>query len=174
MPCRADLRAWITSSEQPEMLGPAAAAESFIGSGQQPPRPVERVVFAATMPEGLILDPASDPVETLVGEVDEMERISDLDRVGQDRVEHFAVRPDRSSVAHRSRSRHACGRAASHAAGADAVRSDDVEELTPSDIDDLRGPLLTPPGSEPEHECLIEADRFDIAEPVGSSINACP
>lgn len=67
--------------------------ESFVGLGEQPPGPVQRIRFVTPMAERVVLHPASALIELGVRQLHEMERISDLDRGGEHRGEHQAPRP---------------------------------------------------------------------------------
>lgn len=49
----------ITGGQQPPQLGPPLVIEAFDVLGQQPPGPVPRVVFAATMAQHTVLHPAA-------------------------------------------------------------------------------------------------------------------
>ncbi len=53
--------------------------ESFGTGEHDPPYPVQRIVFAAAMSEGLVLHPASRLVQAPVGDLHHMERVGDLD-----------------------------------------------------------------------------------------------
>ena len=44
----------------------------------QPPHPIERVVFAATVTQGVVLDPTPGLVDAIVAQADHTERISYL------------------------------------------------------------------------------------------------
>src|SRR5690606_8419470 len=87
VPGGADLASGIAGVEQAEQLRAATVIESFVDHGEQSPGSVERVVFAAPVAEGLVLDPAADLVEPLVGQRHEVERVCDLAGVGEHRVE---------------------------------------------------------------------------------------
>ncbi|MEZ5240829.1 MAG: hypothetical protein R2696_03730 [Microthrixaceae bacterium] len=93
MPGHADLAVWVSGLEESEELLGALLIETFVALGQQPARSVERVVFAASVPERLVLHPTTALVEAAVRELAHVERISDLGRVGQRVVERLAVRP---------------------------------------------------------------------------------
>ena len=67
--------------------------EAFVGLGEQPPGPVQRIGFVTPMAESVVLHPASAFVELGVRQLHEMERISDLDRSGEHRGERQAPRP---------------------------------------------------------------------------------
>ena len=73
--------------------GAAVVVESFVGSGQESPGSVERVDLAAPMTQDLVLYPPAALVEALVGQADQVERVGDLDSVGQHGVEHGPIRP---------------------------------------------------------------------------------
>src|SRR5690606_23730181 len=70
MPRGAGLAPGIAGVEQSEQLGAALVVEPFVGLGQQPAGPVERIVLAAPVAEGLVLDAAADLVEALVRQLD--------------------------------------------------------------------------------------------------------
>src|SRR3546814_240269 len=91
VPRRADLALGIASFEQPGQLGVTALVETFVGLRQEPPCAVERVVLAAPMTEGLVLHPASALVQLLVGQLGDVERISDLANMAEAFVEDLAV-----------------------------------------------------------------------------------
>jgi hypothetical protein len=105
VPGGAHLTSRITGVEEAEQPVAAMVVEPFVGTGQQPAAPVERIVLAAAMTHGLV-DAATDLVELGVGQPQEMKRVGDLDGVGQHRVEHGPIGPDRSNVFHRIRSHH--------------------------------------------------------------------
>ena len=83
----------VAGVEQAQQPGPSLVVEAFVGPGQQTPGPIQRVDLAAPMAQSVVLHPASDFVETLVGQPHQMERVGDLDGVGQHRVEHGPIRP---------------------------------------------------------------------------------
>ena len=91
MPGGAYVAVGVAGLEQAEQLGAALVLEAFIGLGQKPAGPVEGVGLAAPMPESLVLDPTAALVETLVGQAHHMERIGDLHRIREHRVEHGPV-----------------------------------------------------------------------------------
>ena len=92
MPRGADFAARVAGGEEPEELRASVIVESFIGFGQQPSAPIERVVFAAPMTARLVLHAAAALVEFVVREFHNVERIRDLDSVRQHRVEHQPIR----------------------------------------------------------------------------------
>lgn len=69
VPCGADLASWIAGGEKTEELGAAVVIEGFIGFGQQPAEPVERIVLVAPVAEGFVLHASADIVEALVRQV---------------------------------------------------------------------------------------------------------
>ena len=81
----------VTGSEQTHQPLTAVNAEALAGHHQPASAAVERIVLVAAMTEGLVLYSASALVQRLVGELDHMERIGDLDCVGEHRVEHRAI-----------------------------------------------------------------------------------
>lgn len=54
--------------------------------------PPERIVTAASMTERLVLHPAAALIKRSVGELDDMEGVSDLGGAGQHRAEHRPIR----------------------------------------------------------------------------------
>ncbi len=57
--------------------------EPFVGFGEPPSYPVERVAFSSAMSQRFVLDAAADFVETLVGHSDHVKRVGNLASVGQ-------------------------------------------------------------------------------------------
>ena len=92
MPCHLDLTAGITGTQQPDQSGVAGLVETFMGLGQQPPGPIQRIVLAAPTPQRLVLDPATALIDLRVRQLHEVERVGDLGGVGQHGVEHSAIR----------------------------------------------------------------------------------
>ena len=86
--------------------------ETFVGDCQQAAGSIQRVVFAAAMTELFLLDSAPHLIDDAVGQLHQVERVGDLDGVGEHRVEHRAIGPDRSSVAHLMPASHAGSRPA--------------------------------------------------------------
>jgi len=74
VPGSADLAVGVAGVEQTEQLGAAGLVETLIGFGQQAPAPVQRVVLAAPVPAGVVLDPAAALIELGVGQLDDMEQ----------------------------------------------------------------------------------------------------
>jgi hypothetical protein len=60
---RAHFAAWVAGFEQPQQLGLAALVEPLMRLGEQPARPVQRVVLTASMTDGLVLDAATTLIE---------------------------------------------------------------------------------------------------------------
>jgi site-specific DNA-cytosine methylase len=92
VPGEADFAAGVAGCEQAAEFGVGAPVEAFVRGEQQPPDPIQGVVFAAAVAEGVVLDSAADLVDAVVGEADHMERIRDLPGAGQRAVEGGAVR----------------------------------------------------------------------------------
>ncbi len=69
---------------QPEQhpLG-TAAVEAFAAGEQQLANPIQRVVLAATMAEGLVLHPATDPVDAAVADAHDVQQVSNTAGVGE-------------------------------------------------------------------------------------------
>jgi hypothetical protein len=83
----------VARSEQAAHLGLCLVVESFISHQQQAPRPVERIVLTTAMTSRIVLDPAVHLVDAGGNELHDVKWVSDLDRVGEHRVEHVAIRP---------------------------------------------------------------------------------
>ena len=92
MPRVADFTAGVARVEEAEQLRAAVVVETFVGLGQQASTPIQRIVFAAPMPARLVLHAAAALIEFVVREFHDMERVRDLDGVGEHRVEHRAIR----------------------------------------------------------------------------------
>jgi len=92
MPRVADFAAWVAGVEEAEELRAALLIEAFIGLRQQASTPIERVVSAAAMAHGVVLHAAAALIELVVREFHDVERIRDLYRVGEHRVEHRPIR----------------------------------------------------------------------------------
>ena len=75
-------RRGVACGEQAAEFGVGVFAEPFLSRNEQPPRPIERVVFAAAVAEGVVLGSTPCLVEAVVGETDHMKRISDLTSLG--------------------------------------------------------------------------------------------
>ena len=75
MPRQADFAVWVAGGEQAAEFGAAAFAEAFVGGDQQAARPIEGVVFAAPVAEGVVLDSGAHLVDAVVGEADDVERV---------------------------------------------------------------------------------------------------
>lgn len=60
----------------------AVFAEAFVGGEQHPSDPLEGVVLAAPMAEGVLLGTAADVVDRLVGEADGVEVVDDQGGLG--------------------------------------------------------------------------------------------
>jgi hypothetical protein len=101
----------IAGIEQAQQPAAPSVVEAFVGLREQAAGPVERIVLVAPVAEGLVLHATADLVETLVGQLRDVERIGDLGRPGQHRVEGQPPGPDRSSTAQAICSHHLAGRA---------------------------------------------------------------
>jgi hypothetical protein len=87
VPSGAHFAPGIAGIQQAQQLRASTVVEAFVGAGEQPAGPVERIVLVAPVAEGLVLDPAANLIETLVGQLDQVERVRDLGRPGQHGVE---------------------------------------------------------------------------------------
>ena len=56
--------------------------------------PVERIVLAAAVPEGVLLDPAAHVVDGALGQAHRVEGVDDHDRVGQSGAQGPFVAPE--------------------------------------------------------------------------------
>jgi hypothetical protein len=65
-----------------------------VALGEQSAAPIERVIFAAPVAEGLVLHPPSALVDAAVGHLDHVEGIRALGRVGRVSVKVLRFGPD--------------------------------------------------------------------------------
>ena len=87
------LASGVACGEQAAQLRSASLGDALGGLEQQPPCPVEVVVGGASSAGGLVGDAAPHVVDGRVGELDDMERVRDLDGVGHGVAERLAVGP---------------------------------------------------------------------------------
>ena len=92
VPRQAHLALGIACGEQTTEFGVGTFAETFMSRNEQPSYPIERVVFAATVAQGVVLDPAARLVDAVVAQTDHMKRVSDLPSVWQRHIETATVR----------------------------------------------------------------------------------
>ena len=156
------------ASSRPRSFGAAVVVEAFVGLGQQPPAAVERIVFAASMAERLVLHPAAALIELVVRELHDMERVGDLDGVGQHRVEHRPIRA--RQIQRRPRDvrppRRRCVRRATGTAPT-LLRPGTTSSSCPArDVDDRRRPPLTVPRPDPHEQRLVQPERGRLTDPV--------
>ena len=64
----------VTNTQAEQQPVRAAFIESFAAGEQQLADPIERIVLAATMPEGLVLHSATDLVDAAVADPHDMEQ----------------------------------------------------------------------------------------------------
>ncbi|HEV8065688.1 MAG TPA: hypothetical protein VGP46_12675 [Acidimicrobiales bacterium] len=76
VPGRHHLAFGVTGPQEPEQPRPAVVFEALVGHREEPPAAVERVVLPAPVAEGLVLHPPAALVELLVGQLDDLERVS--------------------------------------------------------------------------------------------------
>ena len=62
-----------------------------MGHGQEPARPIQRVVSAAPMSDRLVLDPTAALIQLRVRQADQVERADDLSDMGQPVVESLTI-----------------------------------------------------------------------------------
>ena len=120
------------------------------------------------MTAGLVLHPPPALIEGGVGKLDDVERVSDLNRQRQHRVEH---RPIAGGEIERgpldpitpfggSRSEPSTRLWRSPA-------GDHIEKLAPAHVDDLRRPRLRPEPAKTSEKCLVKTARSHVADVVG-------
>jgi hypothetical protein len=120
------------------------------------------------MTEGLVLDPSATLVELLVRELDQMERILDLNRVGQHRVEHRPIRTPQ--IQRRVRDvRPPLVAAFGEPPGRlhTTATRDNIEQLPGTHIHDRRRPRLVMARTNPHEQRLVEPQRSGCTDPVG-------
>ena len=61
----------------------AVGVESFVGQGKEFAYPVQVAAFPSPAPEGFFLHAAAHPVQAQVGQSDDVERVGDLNGLGQ-------------------------------------------------------------------------------------------
>src|SRR5690606_31224059 len=93
VPRHANLALRVAGFEEPEELRLTPFGEAFVSLREEPSRPVERVITMTSVAEDLPLNPAADIIQLRVGELDDVERVRDLDRVRERVVERLAIRP---------------------------------------------------------------------------------
>lgn len=144
----------------------AVVAESLSCHHQPSAGTVERIVFAAAVPDGLVLHPAPALIQRRVGEPGDVEGVGDLDRVGEHRVEHGAIRRRQIQGRPLDPGAPRLGLGSEPSARPGAVATfDDVEELPVVHVDDLGRPALPPERAFAGEQGLIEPDRGDRPEP---------
>jgi hypothetical protein len=106
--------AGIAGVEQTQQLGAAAVIEAFIGAGEQPAGPVERIVLAAPVPEGLVLDRRRTSSSRWLANFTRWNGSATWRAQGSTVSKVSRHGPDRSSTAQSICSRHPGGRASNH------------------------------------------------------------
>ena len=81
VPRQTNLAFGVACGEQTPEFGVGTFAEPFMSRNEQPSYPIERVVFAAAVTQGVVSDPAPCLVNCVVAQTDHMERVSDLPSV---------------------------------------------------------------------------------------------
>ena len=140
--------------------------EAFAGHHQPAPAAVERVVFVATMTEGLVLHPASALVQRDVREVHDVIRIGDLHRCGEHRVEHHPIRTGQVQrrPAHPVTPRLRSG--GEPGAHRDDLRpGNNIEQLAVFHVNDLGRPALLAVAALTLVERLVQTNRGDRRVP---------
>jgi hypothetical protein len=158
----------VAGTKQAHQLVVLIWREALAGDREPAACAPERVIASAAVAEGLVLHAAPALIERLVGELHDVERIGDLDSVGEHRVEHRAIRRrqiERRPLDPRPPRRVSGGEPA---ARFDAVAArHHIEELATANVDDLRRPQLRAERADPREQCLVETERGDVADPVG-------
>ena len=158
----------VAGCEQAAEFGVATFAEAFVRGNQQAPRPIQGIVFAAPVTEGVVLDSTARLVDATVGEADHVERIGDLARLGQRRFEGRPVGagqiqhpPPVNAPASR------LGLAEQPRRGARSVATrDNGELLAPVHVNDRGAPAPSaPPPGAPEQR-LVQTQRPHLADPT--------
>ncbi len=138
--------------------------------GQQAPGPVEGVVLAAPVAQGLVLHPPAALVELGVGQLDEVERVGHLGDVAKGVLEGLAVGPGDVEYAEadggppRLRPGLEPGaRRGRRAAG------DDIEQvhLAGAHVHNRGAPLPGPPPAPPVEQGLVEPEGLDRPDALG-------
>ncbi len=86
---------------------PTAVVEPVRGAGQQPPRPVQRVLAAAAVPDGGLLHTAADVIDHAVAQPHRVEAVHHQLRVGQLLADRAGVASNGSTAATATCSRQA-------------------------------------------------------------------
>jgi len=175
VPGHAHLAAGVTRGEQAAELRVTGLVEAFVGLGEQAPGPVERVVLAASVAEGVVLHPPAAFIQLRVGELDHMERVSDLRDMSEGLREGLAVGAGEVQHAVADRLPPAGGAGLEPGAGAGGgAAGDDVEELTASHVHDRGAPPLSAPAAGPAEQGLVQAERVDRPDAAGVFDQRCP
>ena len=82
----------VTSIEETTQADLAPVADPLMRSGEEPPYPIQRVILAASVSQGFVLDSSSYLVETLVGQADDVERVRYLHSVREHPVIRLPIR----------------------------------------------------------------------------------
>ena len=82
-PCVAYLPMGVSCLEEAGQFLLAAGVESFAGQGEEFAYPVQVVAFPSAVSEGFFLHAAAHPVQAQVGQPDDVERVGDLNGLGQ-------------------------------------------------------------------------------------------
>ena len=166
VPGQADLAFGVACIEQSPQPDPPVVGDALRGRHEQFADPVQRVVFAAAVPERVVLDSAADLVKGVVAQPYDVERVRDLLRGGRRRVERGPIRS--REVQHRPTDGAApCAGPLEQPLRGRFGRpaSDYVQQLAPSDVDDASRPSLGAEPSPPPHQVFVEAQRPRVADP---------
>ena len=167
MPGQADLAAGIAGGEQAPQLRIRGVAEAFVRGDQQPPDPIEGVVFAAAVAQGVVLGSAADLVDAVVREADHVERIGDLADMGQGDVEGAPVGAGEVQHAPVDALAPRLGLIQQPRRGRRGVAtSDDVEQLAPGHVHNRGAPPAGSPAALAPEQGLIEAQCLHGADTV--------
>ena len=161
----------VAGGEEAEQALVTMDAGALAGHDETSAAAVERVGLAAPVAERLVLHPASTLIERLVRQLHDVERVSDLDGVGEHRVEHRLV--GRREIQRRPGDP---GPPRFGSGGEPGARSrrvaawHDVEELTAAHVDDLGRPSLPAERAVTSEQVLVQPAPRSPPSVAGSDL----
>lgn len=172
MPRGAHLAFRVAGFEQTEQLRFAVRVEAFVGHHQQLATPIERIICAAAMAEGVVLDASADLIQLRVRQLHDVEWVSDLGCVGKHRVEHGPIRAGQIQRRPPDQSPPLRGALTEPLARPGTVSArHDIQQHATGDIHDRRRPALLAPRPDVVEHRLVEAERSDLTDPLGVVVN---
>lgn len=115
------------------------------------------------MAHSLVLDSAADLVETGVGQLHQMKRISDLDRTGEHRVERQAPRPRQVQNGPNYGVKPVLVTVRQPGASPGrAAALDQIKELPGVHLNERCRPDQSPPAADPGEKHLVKTQCFDV------------